>query len=385
MRPLRRNPPEAPSRTNLFGLDREALGSVLGSLTSRSFQAAQLFHWMYGRRATGFGSMSDLPASLRTALAESFRLTWPLISDVQQSVDGSRKYVLTLEDGRQIEAVYIVYGERVTLCLSSQVGCPLDCRFCLTGTMGLVRNLDPGEIVGQVAALTTDRGIDPTGLRIVFMGMGEPLNNYDAVLSAFRILVDRKGFAIPPRRITLSTAGLVPGIERLSKEPLRPRLAISLAAAGDELRDDLIPINRKYPLRQLMDACRRFPLAPRDRVTFEYVLIEGVNDDTSDAGRIARLVRGIRAKVNVIPYNETGIAGFKTPEPGRVVRFREALLARGVRSTIRWSKGRDIGAACGQLVRGPAKSASRRARSRRGARRSASVPPRPHPSKRARR
>jgi 23S rRNA (adenine2503-C2)-methyltransferase len=390
MGPARRTPPDAPPRANLFGLDREALASALAPLTSRSFHAAQLFHWIYGRRADDFAVMSDLPASLRAELAARFRLTWPQISEVRQSEDGSRKYVLTLEDGCQIEAVFILYGERVTLCLSSQVGCPLACRFCLTGTMGLGRNLDPGEIVGQVAALTTERGIDPTTVRVVFMGMGEPLNNYEAVLDAFRIMVDRKGLAIPPRRVTLSTVGLVPGIDRLAAESPRPRLAISLVAAADELRDDLIPVNRKYPLRQLMDACRRFPLAPRERVTFEYVLIESVNDRPIDAGRIAHLMRGVRAKVNVIPYNETGIAGFRTPSTARVIRFREELLARGVRSTIRWSKGRDISAACGQLVRGqwarnPGEIATPRSSGGQGPRGSGSGSPRRRPSGRARR
>src|SRR5207245_9899173 len=193
-----------------------------------------------------------LPSSMRQALAERFRLAWPSILERRDSADGSRKYVLALEDGGEVGTVYILYGERITLCLSSQIGCPLTCRFCLTGTMGLVRNLTAGEIAGQVAVVARDRGLEPASLRIVFMGMGEPLNNYDAVLGAFRMLVDPKGFRIASRRITLSTAGLVPGIERLAAESPRPRLAISLAAARDALRDDLVPINRKYGLDRLM-------------------------------------------------------------------------------------------------------------------------------------
>ncbi len=346
--------PVALDRPNLFGLDREALAEILAPFTARAFHASQIYHWMYGRQVADPAAMTDLPAALRTTLAERFRIAWPALLEVRDSADGSRKYLLGLEDGGEIEAVYIVYGSRITLCLSSQIGCPLACRFCLTGTMGLVRNLTPGEIVGQVAAVARDKGFDPRAARIVFMGMGEPLNNYDAVLAAFRIMVDEKGLGIPPRRVTLSTAGLVPGIERLAREAPRPRLAISLAAADDALRDDLMPINRKYDLAQLIGACRTIPLAPREHVTIEYVLLEGRNDRTEDAARLARLLRGLRSKVNVIPYNEAGVAEFRTPSQATAERFRDALKARGITATIRWSKGRDIGAACGQLVRAAA-------------------------------
>ncbi len=350
-------PPGARPRANLYGLEREELASVLSPFATRPFQAAQIYHWIYGRQETDPAAMTDLPASLRGALQERFVVSWPSIKEARDSADGSRKYVLALRDGGEVEAVYILYGERVTLCLSSQIGCPLACRFCLTGTMGLVRNLTAGEILGQVAAVARDRRIDPKSIRVVFMGMGEPLNNYDAVLHAFRVMVDPKGFGIAPRRVTLSTAGLVPGIERLARETPRPRLAISLVAGHDALRDDLMPINRKYDLTRLMETCRRFPLAPREKVTFEYVLLEDVNDTPRDATRIARLLRGLRAKVNVIPYNEAGLGAFRTPAPERAARFRDALLAHGVPATIRWSKGRDIGAACGQLVRPAAASA----------------------------
>ena len=339
---------------NLFGMDRAELRSALSPWTDRPYHADQIFHWLYGRRENRLSSMSDLPLRLRDALTRRYRIEWPVIRESRRSTDGSRKYVLALDDGFEIEAVFILYGSRVTLCLSSQVGCPLACRFCLTGKMGLLRNMTPGEIAGQVAVLAADNGVDPMALRVVFMGMGEPLNNYDAVMSAFRLLVDPRGFGIPPRRITLSTAGLVPGIDRLAKETPRPRLAVSLAAAHDDLRNELIPINRKFDLESLMDACRRFPLAPRERVTFEYVLLAGINDRARDAGRIAGLIRGMRAKVNLIPYNEVGACGYTTPSPERATRFREALMSRGVSSTIRWSKGRDISAACGQLARGDA-------------------------------
>ena len=344
---------EPAGRANLYGLDITQLGAAIAPFTGPAFHAAQLYHWLYGRQSTDLPSMTDLPSETRVALEQRFRIGWPRIHDVRRSTDGSRKYLLALEDGGTIEAVYIVYGERITLCLSSQIGCPLACRFCLTGTMGLVRNLTPGEIAGQVAALARDTTLDLSRVRLVFMGMGEPLNNYDAVMSAFRLLTDAHGFGIAPRRITLSTAGIIPGIRRLAAEPSRPRLAISLAATRDELRDDLMPINRRYPLADLMQALRDVPLAPRERITFEYCLLRGANDSVADAGRLARLIGRLRAKVNLIPYNEAGVEGFATPDEPEIARFRDALRARGVTTTIRWSKGRDIGAACGQLASQP--------------------------------
>jgi 23S rRNA (adenine2503-C2)-methyltransferase len=337
---------------NLFGLDRPGLVSVMAPIAERPFHAAQVFHQMYGRLETDFAAMTDLSSDLRLRLKERFRVVLPRVKDVRPSTDGSRKYLMVLEDGGEIESVYILYGERVTLCLSTQIGCPLACRFCLTGTMGLVRNLTSGEILGQVAVMARDNALRGTAYRVVLMGMGEPMNNYDAVMGAFRVLVDPKGFRLTSRKVTLSTAGLVPGIDRLARETPRPRLAISLGAAHDELRDDLMPINRKYDLESLVAACRRFPLGPREAITFEYCLIDGVNDRDEDARRLARLTRGFRSKVNVIPYNEAGMPGFRTPAVDRAERFRDALRARGVTATIRWSKGRDVGAACGQLATG---------------------------------
>jgi len=344
-------PPSDPP-ANLYGLGRDALASALLPWTDRRFHADQLYHWMYGRQATSFEAMSDLSGALRRALPSRHRISWPEAQVAGRSADGSVKYVLRLEDGREIEAVHIVYGRRITFCISSQVGCGLACGFCLTGTMGLVRNLTPGEILGQVSALAHAGSVDLASVRIVFMGMGEPLHNYDSVLEAFRILVDPRGFGVNTRRVTLSTVGLVPGIERLAGEDPRPRLAVSLSASTDPVRDRLVPINRKHDLEALLGVCRRFPLAPRERITFEYILLQGINDGTADADRVARLLHGVRAKVNVIPYNETGLAGFRTPASPVAVRFRDTLLARGIPATIRWSKGRDIGAACGQLARG---------------------------------
>ncbi len=343
-------PLEAAPPQDLYGLERDGLAAALAGLAARPFHAGQVFHWIYGRGETDPGAMTDLPAGLRRAIRERFRIDRPAIQETRDSEDGSRKYVLGLADGRTVEAVHMVHGARITLCLSSQVGCALACRFCLTGTMGLVRNLTAGEIVGQVAIVARDRALDPQTVRLVFMGMGEPLHNYDAVLAAFRILSDPRGFAIAPRRITLSTVGLVPEIERLASESPRPRLAISLTAARDDLRGELVPLNRKHDLEHLIGACRRVPLAPREKITFEYVLLQDVNDAPREAQRVARLVRGIRCKVNVIPYNETGLPGFRTPSAERAARFRDELLAHGIPASIRWSKGRDIGAACGQLA-----------------------------------
>ena len=335
---------------DLFGLDRAELASALAPFAPRPFHAAQVFHQIYGRLETDFQAMTDLPAALRRELAERFRVIWPRVKETRLSADGSKKYLMALEDGGEVESVYILYGERVTLCVSSQIGCPLACRYCLTGTMGLLRNLSPGEILGQIAVMARDNALAGSSYRVVFMGMGEPLNNYEPVMRAFRVMVDAKGFGLVPRRVTLSTAGLVPGIEKLAGENPRPRLAISLGASHDALRSDLMPINRKYDLEALIGACRRFPLGPREKITIEYCLIAGVNDGDKDAQRLARLTRGFRAKVNVIPYNEAGVPGFETPAVDRARSFRDALLVRGVSSTIRWSKGRDVGAACGQLA-----------------------------------
>jgi 23S rRNA (adenine2503-C2)-methyltransferase len=342
--------PPCDTRPNLFGLGPAQLADALRDLTPRAFHAAQIHHWMHGRLATGFEAMTDLPAALRGALAERFRIAWPRPRLTGTSRDGSRKYVLALEDGLEVEAVHMVHEDRVTFCLSSQVGCALDCAFCLTGTMGLRRQLSAGEIAGQAAALLAAAPVERDRLRIVFMGMGEPLHNYDAVLDAFRLLVDARGFGLAPRRVTLSTAGLVPGIARLGGENPRPRLAVSLAGPNDAIRGRLMPINRKWNLEALMAACRAFPLGPREKITFEYVLLQGINDARPHAAEIARRLHGIRGKVNVIPYNEAGLEGFRTPAAEAAAAFRDELLKHGVPASIRWSKGRDIGAACGQLV-----------------------------------
>jgi 23S rRNA (adenine2503-C2)-methyltransferase len=269
---------------------------------------------------------------------------------VTPSQDGSRKLVFRLADGGRVSAVLMPDDGRITLCLSTQVGCGFGCAFCLTGTMGLERNLAAGEIVGQLVAANRLLEGDERVTHVVFMGMGEPLANYAALVTALRILTDaRLGLGYSPRRITVSTVGLVPGIDRLGAEDLRVNLAISLHGASDEVRGRLMPINRSWSLEALMAAVRRYPLAARQRVFFEYVMLEDVNDSAEEAHRLARLLRGVRAKVNLIPFNDWPGAGFRRSPLARILAFQAILLGVGITTTVRWSKGEDIGAACGQL------------------------------------
>jgi 23S rRNA (adenine2503-C2)-methyltransferase len=268
---------------------------------------------------------------------------------VTPSQDGSQKLIVRLADGARIQSVLMPDGDRLTLCLSTQVGCGFGCAFCFTGTMGVERNLTAGEIVGQ---LLVARRLLPPGARvthIVYMGMGEPLANYAATVQSLRLLVDPHAFGFSPRRITVSTVGLVTGIEKLASEGLRVNLAISLHATTDESRDRLMPVNKGFNLDALLAACRRFPLPMRQRMTFEYVLLDRVNDTSEDARRLVRLLKGVRAKVNLIPFNDWEGSGFQRPPLQRILGFQAILLEHGITATVRWSKGEDIGAACGQL------------------------------------
>jgi 23S rRNA (adenine2503-C2)-methyltransferase len=273
----------------------------------------------------------------------------PEIERRTPSQDGSHKLVLRYPDGARVQAVLMPDGDRLTLCVSTQVGCGFGCAFCYTGTMGLERNLSAGEIVAQV--LVARRGLGP-GERIthiVYMGMGEPLANYTATVKSLRLLTDPQAFGFSPRRITVSTVGLVSGIERLAKENLKVNLAISLHATSNEIRDRIMPVNRGFAIEELLAACRRFPLPFRQRMTFEYVLLDGVNDAIEDAKRLVRLLKGIRGKINLIPFNDWEGSGFARPPLPRILAFQAVLLEHGITATIRWSKGEDIGAACGQL------------------------------------
>jgi 23S rRNA (adenine2503-C2)-methyltransferase len=342
---------DGPPRPNLFGWTKRELGEYLGRHDAAPFHAGQVYRWLYGRRRFDPHAWTDLPRRLRETIAAGSRVDPGHLAARVEATDGTVKYRAALADGRQVECVQMVQSDRVTFCVSSQVGCALDCDFCLTGRMGLVRHLTPGEIVGQVALMQEAAGLGSRPFHLVFMGMGEPLHNYDALLKALALLVDPEGFALPRRRITVSTSGLAPKIEALSREPVRPRLAVSLNATTDELRDRLMPINRAYPIARLLEACRTFARESGDRITFEYVLLGGVNDQPADLARLAALAKSVPAKVNLIPFNPVpGQLAYRRPDSGDVGAFRERLARLGVRASVRWSRGVEARAACGQLA-----------------------------------
>ena len=331
-------------------LERHEIEDALATLGVPAFHGRQVFRWIHKRGVSDVAAMTDLSQALRDTLASAATITTPHLVSQQTSSDGTTKFLLQLADGRQIEAVFIPDTPAQTFCISTQVGCAMTCGFCLTGKMGLTRHLTAGEIAGQVRVLANATGLTASAFNIVLMGMGEPLHNYDQTMKALRMLADEQGLAVHPKRITLSTVGVVPGIERLASEALMPNLAISLHATTDEARDALVPINRKYPLEMLLDACRAFPLAKRRRITFEYVLLDGVNDTPEDARRLASLLRGIHAKVNLLPLNEAPGIPFKRPSDARVNAFAKILADRDITVSVRKSRGRDIRAACGQLI-----------------------------------
>jgi len=331
-------------------LELPELEQALAALGQPKFHARQIFQWIYRRGVTDFEAMTDLGRDLRAQLAREFRAETPELIAREQSVDGTTKVLLRLADGKHIEAVCIPDSPGYTFCLSTQVGCAMKCAFCLTGKMGIERNLTAGEIAGQVRVLARELGLLDRRFNIVLMGMGEPLHNYDATMKALRILADEHGFSVSPRRVTLSTVGVLPALERLATEPFMPNLAISLHSTTEEQRDLLVPINRKYGIQELLDACRRFPIKRRQRITFEYVMLKDVNDSPEDARRLARLLNGIQSKVNLLPLNEAAGIPFERPSDDAVNRFAKILAERGVMVSVRKSRGRDIRAACGQLI-----------------------------------
>src|SRR5438874_4436775 len=346
------------TRPNFAELERPSLEAALADLGQPRFHAGQIFRWIYRRGVTDVEAMTDLPRELRVALSSSFDLTTPSLVHREKSIDGTEKFLLALADGRTIETVFIPDTPAMTFCVSTQVGCAMACAFCLTGKMGLVRNLTAGEIVGQVRVLTDVLGMRDSTFNIVLMGMGEPLHNYDETMKALRILADEPGFNLPPRRVTLSTVGLLPALERLAAEPVMPNLAISLHAPTDAQRGALVPINKKYNVAEIIAACKRFPLKQRRRITFEYVLLAGVNDSDEDARRLAKLLGGMKAKVNLIPLNAAAGIPFERPSDAAIDRFAKIVADHGVLVSVRKSRGRDIRAACGQLiVEGQKKSA----------------------------
>ena len=339
---------------NLLGLDRSALQEYFVALGVKEFHARQVLKWVYQRGVTDFSEMTDLGLSLRQTLSERAMLALPEKAGEQISEDGTRKWLFRLEDGNCIETVFIPEDDRGTLCVSSQVGCTLNCTFCATARQGFSRNLQASEIIGQLwlaGRLLADAGCGPRAVtNVVMMGMGEPLLNYDAVVSAIRLMLDDLSFGLSRRRVTLSTAGVVPAIDRLAKDcPVS--LAVSLHAVEDDIRDQLVPLNRKYPIDQLLHACRRFlNNDSRRRITFEYVMLDGINDSTDHARKLVRLLRDIPAKVNLIPFNSVeGIAYDCSPKLV-IDRFREEVLAGGLMTITRRTRGADIAAACGQLA-----------------------------------
>jgi 23S rRNA (adenine2503-C2)-methyltransferase len=326
-----------------------ALRAWLADQHQPPYRATQILSWIYRRHATGFAAMSDLPQALRDALPHHF--TFPRLTPafVAASSDGTRKLLFQLDDRAAIESVLIPDPPRLTLCISSQAGCGMACTFCATARLGLLRNLTATEIAGQVLAAQAVLRAEERISNIVFMGMGEPLANYDAVVQAIELLTADWGVGLSGRRITVSTVGLVPAMQRLVSETAA-QLAVSLSATTDEQRQRLMPINRRYPLATLMAMCRSLPIPQRRRITFEYVMLAGVNDSLEDAARLVRLLHSIRAKVNLIPFNPFPGSGFACSPPQTILRFQEELLAHSVHATIRQSRGRDIQAACGQLA-----------------------------------
>jgi 23S rRNA (adenine2503-C2)-methyltransferase len=342
-----------PSRAvlpDLAAVERQELEVLLAREGCQPFRARQIFRWIYRRGVRDVGLMSDLPANLRAKLASEFTLTTPSLDQQDRSEDGTQKLLLRLADGRHVECVFIPDTPSTTFCVSTQVGCAMGCAFCLTGRMGLVRNLTAGEIVGQVRVLADVLGLRDTRFNIVLMGMGEPLHNYDETMKALRILADEHGLAVSPRRITLSTVGLPQAMARLAQEPVMPNLAVSLHAPTDDQRAQLVPVSRKYKLAEVIEACRRFPLKRRARITFEYVLLAGVNDSREHAISLAKLLAGVRSKVNLIPLNAAAGIPFERPDDDTIDRFAQVLADRHLTVSVRKSRGRDIRAACGQLI-----------------------------------
>ena len=355
-----------PQRVPLLGLSAAELEQAVVAAGLPKFRARQLWRWVWRHGLTSFEEMSDLGKPVRQTFSEMFSLARPAVTSRMVSSDGTIKWLLRFPDGNEAETVYIPDRDRGTLCVSSQVGCTLTCSFCHTGTQKLVRNLTAGEITGQVMLAMDELGDWPAGkpdrrlTNIVLMGMGEPLFNYDNVAKAMRIIMSGEGVGLSKRRITLSTSGVVPEIARCGAE-LGVNLAISLHAVRDELRDELVPINRKYPLAELIEACRNYPgLSNARRITWEYVMLDGVNDSDADCAALLRLIRGIPSKLNLIPFNPWPGSPYECSSDKRIEAFAAKVLKAGYASPVRTPRGRDILAACGQL-----KSASERSRRQR--------------------
>jgi 23S rRNA (adenine2503-C2)-methyltransferase len=349
------------SVVNLVGKSAEELRSLMESLGEPAYRGEQVYHAVYAERRFNLATITNLPVGLRERLGRAAAIRLPEIVRRHRSADGAVRYVLglsaddnggglTARNPTTIETVFMPSQKRQTICISTQAGCAVDCRFCLTATLGLIRNLTAGEILGQVLVALADNreGLKPR-TNVVLMGQGEPLLNYDAVMSAMRVLLDPNGMALSPKYVTLSTSGIVPGIERLSKEKVRPKLAISLNGSSNQQRNQVMPINRKYPLETLLEVCKHYPLRPWERLTFEYVMLGGFNDSPEDARRVVKLLSHLRAKVNLIPWNP-GDLPYQRPAPARVEAFRAILAEKAMLVFVRDSRGQDVMAACGQLA-----------------------------------
>jgi 23S rRNA (adenine2503-C2)-methyltransferase len=354
-----RAPANGAMTMELLGKSKSELREFCGGLGQPAYRGGQIYHALYAQRKFDFARITNLPAALRARLASEARITLPAVRQRYTSQDGSVRYLFALVAGdatarvrpASVEAVFMPSEGRQTICISTQAGCAVDCQFCLTAQLGLIRNLTPGEILAQVLLPLEEHKAElAPQTNIVLMGQGEPLLNFDNVMAALRILLDPEGIGISPKHVTLSTSGIVPGIERLAQESVRPKLAISLNASSDEQRDVLMPINCKYPLAVLLAVCKNYPLRPWEHLTFEYVMLGGVNDAPEDARRVVRLLAPLKSvKVNLIPWNPGELPYHESPAE-RTEEFRKVLVDRGVPAFVRYSRGRDVMAACGQLA-----------------------------------
>jgi 23S rRNA (adenine2503-C2)-methyltransferase len=336
-------------RTNLFGLSRAELQAALAAQGEPAYRGGQVYRWLYGKRVRAIAEMTDLPKPVRDKIHDAYVLRWPDVAERSQSFDGTVKYLFRLQDGATIESVYIPETSRRTICISTQAGCPLKCAFCLTGIAGYQRNLRVDEILGQVATVMAEAPPRDQGWNVVVMGMGEPLLNYDATVAALRVLMDPDAFGVVPKRLTLSTVGILPALEKLMKEPVRPNLAISLHAPNATLRRELMPIEAKYALPDVIEAAQRYPIPRGGAVTYEYVMLRGVNDQPQHARDLVRLLKGRRGKVNLIPLNPAREIPFGAPTPTAVDAFCRILADARIMVSVRRPRGQDILAACGQL------------------------------------
>jgi 23S rRNA (adenine2503-C2)-methyltransferase len=341
--------------SNLFGLGRGELQQAVERLGEPAYRAKQLYSWLYKKRARSLEEMTDLGKDLRRRLGEAYEVSWPEVAERSLSYDGTRKYLFRIHGpsgeaaGTTVESVYIPEEKRRTICISTQAGCPLACAFCLTGIAGYQRNLHPFEILGQVATVMADNADREGPWNVVVMGMGEPLLNYESTVAALRVLMDPEGFAVAPKKLTLSTVGILPALEKLMQEPVRPNLAISLHAPNPGLRRALMPIEAKYPLADVIEAASRYPIPRGGLVTYEYVLLRGVNDSPAQARELVRLLGGRRVKVNLIPLNPAPEIPFAAPTADAVDAFAQVLAGAHVTVSVRRARGQDILAACGQL------------------------------------